>query len=175
MLNGISKKEFDPSGELTYAQAITLASRMHQLHYTEEISLKNHWFGRKWYKTYVNYAVENGLIDEAYKKYSRKEMNSAITRSELIELLYKVLPEDELKAINDIGDNEIPDVKDFSDGAKAIYAMYRAGILTGYVDTPGVTEHTFKGHESIKRSEAAVIAARMMEPTRRVEFSIIEK
>lgn len=172
LLNGISKKEFDPSGDLTMAQAITLAARMHQLQYAEEITLKNHWFGRKWYKTYVNYAVENELIDESFKKLSRKEMNAPITRGELIELLYKVLPEDRLKEINDIEINEIPDVKDFSDGAEAIYAMYRAGIITGYTDTPGVTDHTFKGHEIVSRSEAAVIAARMMETTRRVEFTI---
>lgn len=174
LLNGVSKSEFDPSGELTLAQAVTMAARMHQLHTTEDISLKNHWFGPKWYKTYVKYAVENDLVDEAVKKYSRKEMNTYITRGELVELLYKALPEEEYKAINNIADNAIPDVKSFSDSAEVIYTMYRAGILTGYVDTPGVTDHTFKGHESIKRSEAAVIAARMMESTRRVEFTIEE-
>lgn len=174
LLNGVSKSEFDPSGELTYAQAITLTARMHQLYHDEEISLKNHWFGPKWYKTYVKYAVENKLIDEGVKKYSRKEMNTYITRGELTELLYKALPEEEYEVINHIADNAIPDVKSFSDGAEIIYTLYRAGILTGYTDTPGVADHTFKGHESVKRSEAAVIAARMMEGTRRVEFTIEE-
>lgn len=174
LLNGVSKTEFEPSGELTLAQAITLTSRMHQLYETDEITLKNHWFGRKWYKTYVKYAVENELVDDAYKKYSRKEMNTPITRGELVELLYAALPEEEYEVINDIADNEIPDVKHFSDGAEAIYAMYRAGILTGYTDTPGVNDHTFKAHETVNRSEAAVIAARMMESTRRVEFTMEE-
>lgn len=175
LLDGVSKKEFDPSGDLTVAQAVTLAARIHQLYDTEEITLKNHWFGFKWYKTYVTYAVEHDLVDESYKKYSRKEMNAPITRGELTELLYKALPKEEFEAINEIADNEIPDVKLFSDGAEAIYAMYRAGILTGYTDTPGVTEHTFKAHEVPKRSEAAVIAARMMDATLRVEFSIEEE
>ena len=175
ILSGVTKTEFKPSSELTLAQAVAMAARMHQLYNEEEITLKNHWFGLKWYKTYVKYAVEHELVDESCKKLSRKEMNTPITRGEFIELLYKVLPEEEFKVINDIADNAIPDVKHFSDGADAIYAMYRAGIVTGYTDTPGVIDHTFKAHEPVKRSEAAVTAARMMESTCRVEFTVEEQ
>lgn len=172
LLNGVSKKEFEPNNELTVAQAITLTARMHQLHETEEITLKNQRFGRKWYKPYVKYALEEGLIAESYQSYSRKEMNAPVTRGELAEMMYRVLPREELEAINDIADNAIPDVKDFSDNAEAIYTLYRAGVLTGYTDTSGITEHTCKADQAPKRSEAAVIAARVMDSTRRVQFTI---
>ena len=172
LIDGISKKEFAPSDALTRGQAISIIARLHQLQEEQSITLKNHWFGPKWYKTYVSYAVENDLLDESYKKLSRKEMKASVTRGEFAELLYTVLPVSEDEVLNNIPDNAIPDVKAFSDHAEAIYALYRAGVLVGYTDTPGVKDHTFKAHETVIRSEAAVLTARMADASRRMEFTI---
>ena len=172
LIDGISKKEFAPSDALTRGQAISVIARLHQLQEEQSITLKNHWFGPKWYKTYVSYAVENDLLDESYKKLSRKEMKATVTRGEFAELLYTVLPVSEDEVLNNIPDNAIPDVKAFSDHAEAIYALYRAGVLVGYTDTPGVKDHTFKAHETVIRSEAAVLTARMADTSRRMEFTI---
>ena len=172
LIDGISKKEFAPSDALTRGQAISVIARLHQLQEEQSITLKNHWFGPKWYKTYVSYAVENDLLDESYKKLSRKEMKATVTRGEFAELLYTVLPVSEDEVLNNIPDNAIPDVKAFSDHAEAIYALYRAGVLVGYTDTPGVKDHTFKSHETVIRSEAAVLTARMADTSRRMEFTI---
>lgn len=172
LMGGISKKEFAPSDDLTVAQAISLAARLHQLLEEGKLTLKDHWFSRKWYKTYVKYAVEQQLIDESYAKLSRKEMNQGISRGEFADLLYTVLKTEDRQPLNEIAENQIPDVKSFSDHAEAVYALYRAGITMGYTDTPGVTDHTFKTHETPTRSEAAVLTARMSDPLRRVEFTI---
>lgn len=167
IIDGMEKTEFDPSGEVTVAQAITMAARMHQLQAEDEITLKNHWFPWKWYKSYVKYALKNELIDEKYGDYSRKEMNSPVTRGELVEIFCNILPVEEYEAINEIPENAIPDVSFTDRGASAIYTLYRAGILSGADD-----EYRFKADETVKRSEAAVIVARMMDDDFRVEFII---
>ena len=172
VMSGVSKKEFEPNSDLTVADAIATIARIHQLSETNEVTLKNHWFGPKWYKSYVKYAVENKLIGEEYKKYSRKEINASITRGDFAELLVKAVPEISSQAINTIPDNAIPDVKSFSEHADAIYALYRAGIMVGYTDTPGINKHTFKSDQSPKRSEVAVVVARVIDNSRRVEFTI---
>ena len=56
--------------------------------------------------------------------------------------------------------------------ADEIYAMYRAGILTGYTGTPPYAEHAFGADSNIRRSEVAVIVVRMMEADARVSFTI---
>ena len=50
---------------------------------------------------------------------------------------------------------------------KCLPKLYRVGILEGVDD-----DHYFLPDTNIKRSEIAVVAARMMNPEARVEFSI---
>jgi len=174
LMNGISRSSFEPNSDMTVAQAITLAARIHQLDKDDEITLKNHWFGRKWYKPYLKYALENRLIDQKYDDYSRKELNTPVTRIELIEILYPARQESAYTAINTIADNAIPDIPSTMKHANMVYAWYRAGILTGYTNTPGIDDYSLNPNETVKRSEAACIAARMMESDRRIEFIIAE-
>lgn len=171
IMSGTSGTKFSPGDALTKAEAIALTAKIHQLYNEDEITLKK-GFWLWWYRPYRKYAVEHDLIDESYDSMSRKKLNTPVTKGELAEMLYNTLPEEALEAINEIPDNSIPDVKNFSTRAKEIYTLYRAGILTGYLNTEGVQDYSFKAHESINRAETAVIAARMMEPDRRVEFTI---
>ncbi|MBS7227117.1 MAG: S-layer homology domain-containing protein, partial [Oscillospiraceae bacterium] len=53
-----------------------------------------------------------------------------------------------------------------------VYAFYRAGILTGYANTPGKTNGAFGPNDNIKRSEVATILIRMMDSGTRVYFTM---
>ena len=74
---------------------------------------------------------------------------------------------DAYKAINDVADNAIPDVKVTDAYADEIYDFYRAGILTGS-DGAG----TFNGKTTIKRSEVATILVRMYDDSMRQEITL---
>ncbi len=154
LINGVTATEFRPNETLTVAQAVKLASAYHEMNYTGDVTLENG--SGNWYSSYVDYAVENGIIDSKYASKSTAEMNKAIDRSEFVSIFVKAMDEGSLVGYNDVADNAIPDVKTDDENAEAIYKFYRAGILTGS-DGKG----TFNPTSSIKRSEVAAILSRM--------------
>ena len=125
---GTSSGAFDPEGNLTIAQAVTVAVRLHSIYTSGADS-----FGRTapWYKAYADYAKEKGIIAADYPDYSKKA-----TRAEFAAILAGALPEEALSGINNVEDNAIPDVAMGDANAEAIYFLYRAGIFAGN-DTKG--------------------------------------
>ena len=156
LINGVTATEFRPNETLTTAQAIKLAAAYHERSETGEVTLTNG--SGNWYSSYVDYAVENGIVESEYASMSAAEMNKPIERSEFVAIFAAAMGEDELKADNTVADNAIPDVQMDDENAEDIYAFYRAGILTGS-DTKG----TFNPHTPIKRSEVATILNRMFD------------
>ena len=73
----------------------------------------------------------------------------------------------DLRVINAVADNAIPDVKTGAAFAAEIYDFYRAGILTGS-DANG----TFHPADSIKRSEVAAILIRMYDSSARKSIAL---
>ncbi len=165
LVNGKSKTEYWPDANLSIAEAIKLAACMHQLYNDGKVSLVND--PAMWYMSYVNYALSNGIITGSYANYDAK-----ISRSEFVKIFHSSLPSSEYGDLNTISDNSIPDVKMTDAVSKEIYAFYRAGILTGYKETPGKVNGSFGALDNIKRSEVAVIVHRMFEKTERVEFTL---
>lgn len=161
LINGKTASTYDPDGSLTYAEAIKLASCMHQLYNTGSISLVNSSSGN-WYDSYVDYGLENGIISAALSDY-----NARISRSDFVAIFYNSMPEAQYAAKNTVADNAIPDVKSAATHAKEIYAFYRAGILVGS-DGAG----TFYPDSSIKRSEVAAVLTRMYESSSRKEITL---
>ena len=160
LINGRSSTVYAPDDNLSVAEAIKLAACMHQLYNTGSITLKND--STTWYKTYVDYALQNGIISKTYQNYEAK-----ITRSEFVLIFYSALPASEYTQINTVADSKIPDVKITDGNASQIYAFYRAGILTGS-DAKG----TFYPNSNIKRSEVAAILTRMFEKDARKSITL---
>ena len=163
LVNGMSPTTFEPQGQLMTSQCVKLAACMHQLWHEGRVTLQNAAEG-PWYQTYVDYARANGIIDVIW-------FDTVVNRDTFVGIFYRALPESAYAAINEIPDGGIPDVP--LDGslaqAPAIYAFYRAGILTGY---PG--DHRFwseDGDMSITRAEVATIMNRMFDSGARVRFS----
>ena len=118
-----------------------------------------------WYDSYVSYAVANGIIEKDYASYTAAQMNAAITRAEFVHIFHGA--ESTYKAINQVADNAIPDVKTGDAFASDIYEFYRAGILTGS-DAKG----TFHPASSIKRSEVSAILVHMFDTASRQSITL---
>ena len=116
----------------------------------------------KWYDTYVDYALKNGLIVKA--QYSASDMNRNITRAEICTLIAKALPEEYFPTINNI--KGIPDILRDEKNSDVYLALYNAGILLG--DTNG----KLNPESDIKRSEIAAIIGRVAIPENRVKGEI---
>lgn len=155
LMSGDPNGSFRPEGQVTLAEAVTVAARIHAL---AETGTENFVQGTPWYQVYVDYALQNGILAEALANYDK-----AATRLEFARLLSRALPDSDLPAINDVANGAIPDVAE----DEAVYKLYRAGILTGS-DIKG----TFLPESSIQRSEVAAIVTRMALPELRQSVNL---
>lgn len=153
LMKGAAPDLFNLEGNLTLAEAIVMADRIHEIYTTGQSTIAN---GDPWYQPYVDYAIDNGLIAAgAFADYTAKA-----TRAQMAQIFYNALPAAELPAINNI--STIPDVSPSASYAGAVTALYQAGVLTGS-DMFG----TFHPDNNIKRAEAAAILTRMALPAQR--------
>jgi len=131
---------------------------MRQKYDDGKVTLKN---GSPWYQTYVDYCKEKKIIKKDFS------FSENATRAGYMEIFANALPEEAFGEINKIPDGSILDVEDSATYAHYVYKLYRAGIVTG-VDA----DHNCNPEANIKRSEVAVIIARMMDKNDRVEFTM---
>ncbi|MDY3617630.1 trypsin-like peptidase domain-containing protein [Agathobaculum sp.] len=158
LINGRTASTFAPDGLLTLGEAVKLAACLNSMYETGSAAFEP---SKPWYQTYVDYALDAGVLAAPYADY-----NANATRAQFAALFAAALPEEALAAVNDVEDGAIPDVPQDSGYADAVYRLYRAGVLTGS-DARG----TFHPDSPIKRSEVAAIAARMADETRRKTVS----
>ncbi len=161
LINGKSTTTYAPNDNLTYAEAIKLAACMNQLYNEGAISLAS---GNPWYKPYVDYCIDEEIIDKEYN------YTENATRAGYMGIFAKALPDDGLKAINNVPDNSIPDVPSSRAYAAGVYKLYRAGILTGIDDA-----HNCNPLANITRAEVAAILTRMMDESKRVSITDMGK
>ncbi|MBQ4576226.1 MAG: S-layer homology domain-containing protein, partial [Firmicutes bacterium] len=161
LVNGRTETTYVPDGNITIAEAIKLASTMHQKYTAGAVTLTNGTDA--WYSTYVAYAVANGIIKDG--EYT--DMNAIATRAQFASIFAAALPAEALAAINAVEDGKIPDVKMADSYGAAVYKLYNAGILTGN-DAIG----TFAPMSNIKRSEVAAIVNRMMHVENRKNIAL---
>ena len=156
LMSGTSATEFSPASQVTAAQAITMAARLHKIYTTGNGDFAA---SSPWYKSYTDYAQSQKIISSA-----PSSPNMALTRQEFAAILANALPDNALPQVNQIADGVLPDV---SRSDTAIYKLYRAGILTGN-DSKG----TFLPNSSISRAEAAAILVRMADPNSRMLLTL---
>ena len=147
---------FEASGNLTVAQVITMAARLHSIYNTGSAHFEQ---GRVWYQVYVDYCVGAGII----KKGDFGDYNRNATRSEFVRVLSKAIPSFEFEAKNSV--RSIPDVSQSHKDSEAIFMFYKAGILAG-----SNSEHAFFPDSEITRAETAAIITRIIDKTLRLSF-----
>lgn len=161
LMKGNSATTFNPYGDVTIAEAITMATRIHSINATGAESFVQ---TETWYQVYLDYAYQNGIISYAYYN---SDVTQKATRAQFAEIFAAALPSENLYAINQIADNAVPDVSMSANYASSVYTLYRAGILTGS-DALG----SFNPQTYITRAEAATILSRMAESNNRIGFSL---
>ncbi len=163
LVKGTSESTYSPDNNITIAQSITLAARLHSIFNTGSESFVQ---GSPWYQVYVDYAVKNRIIGaNEYSNYDAKA-----TRAQFACILAMALPDSALQKINNITYDDIPDVTGKEYYAPYVCKLYNAGILTGS-DGYG----TFYPQNNIKRSEVAAIVTRMADPSLRKSVTLIPK
>lgn len=154
-----SGRTFSPSSNITIAETLALADRLHSIYHTGTDSFTE---GTPWYQVYVDYAIANGIISQGqYSNYTAKA-----TRAQFAIILAAAFPASALPAINDIRPGAIPDVPAGASYASVAYMLYNAGILSGR------SNGAFAPDTNIQRSEVATIVVRMADPSQRERFTL---
>ncbi len=149
LVQGKGDKKFDPSGNITVAEAITIAARVADTYYGDDTKFKT--TGTNWYDDYVDYAISKKIINKGdFLNY-----NKAATRAEMAYIFAHVLPSAEYDKINSV--TSLPDVKSSLRFYDEIMLLYNAGILSGN-DEKG----TFAPSTSITRAEVSAIIVRVV-------------
>ena len=161
LMTGSSETTFNPNGNLTVAEALVLACRLHSTYVGDGETFAAD--GGTWYQPYVDYAVASGIIAaNAYTDYT-----ATATRAQFAAILAAALPDEALPAINSV--TKLPDLDANATYAAAVLKLYNAGILTGS-DAAG----SFKPTSTIQRSEVATIVTRMADKSLRKTFTLSE-
>jgi len=161
LVKGSSETSFNPTGNITIAETITLACRIHSIYNNNNADFTQ---GNPWYQVYVDYAINNGIITSTmYSNYDAKA-----TRAQFAQILSKSLPTSAFTEINYVEDEIIWDIPANSNYYNDVYMLYRSGILTGN-DKYG----TFTPNANIQRSAVAAIVARIAVPDQRKSFTPI--
>ena len=158
-MKGSSATTFEPEGNMTVAEAITIASRVNDAYASKGTTFDQS--GANWYDCYVKYATENGIITaEQFDNYERN-----ITRAEMATVFAKAVPAEWLNAKNDV--KEIPDVPSTNAYFDELQLLYNAGVIMGNDDFG-----TFKPNNNIIRAEAAAIIGRVALPEQRLSKTL---
>lgn len=201
LMTGKPSTRFDPSGNLTAAEAIVIASRLHNTYYGNNVGFKA---ASPWYQSYVDYAKKNKIIERDYN------YGALVSRLDFALFISNALPDSALPKINDIKQNDIPDLYAGSPYNDAVAALVNSGVLgsgstsrlqllssamgSGVGTVPASKEQdaayrlyragilagsdrygTFNPESNIMRSEAAAILSRTVEPSLRKQITLVKK
>jgi hypothetical protein len=153
LMQGNDDGTFNPGGNVTIAQALAVACRVHVIYSGAETLVQ----GETWFEVYVAYAITNGMIKatDFAGDYGRPA-----TRAEMVYIFASAVPKEELPAVNTV--KSLPDVVKSTPYSAQIFMMYEAGVLTGNDDAG-----TFTPNANISRAQAAAIIARIILPAER--------
>lgn len=202
LMSGVSDTSFNPEGNLTFAEAIAIASRLHSLSVGNNASFT---VASPWYQPYVDYAFKNNIISAQY------DYNSPISRADFALFISNSLSDQSLEFINNITEVDIPDVSPAAPLDIAIAVLRNSDVLAvedafsvfslkmvfdaqmGESNTVKDTDNaiyrlyragivagndeygTYTPNENITRGAVAVIISRVVEPTQRLKISLTPK
>lgn len=162
LLQGTGDGCFSPRDNLTRAESVTLAVRVHA--WLRDQQPPEGGSGLAWFGPYETYAVEAGILSQPL---TTSQENGSVSRAQCMEDLYRAVPQGYLTEKNTIPDGAIPDVAMDQSFAPAVYAFYRAGVLEG-----SESNGAFLPQDSILRCEIAATLVRLMVPEARVTVSL---
>ena len=164
LVNGKSATKFDPKGNVTIAEVITMADKLHSYSTSGSLSPSIQMEAEPWYTLFVRYAETKQIISTG--EFSG-EYDRPATREELAHIFAHAIPDNGYQQINVV--TTLPDI-DFSNKYyNDVIKLYNAGIISGN-DYRG----TFTPKANITRAEAAAIASRLALPSTRVQLTFCQ-
>ncbi len=156
LMIGDTDGNFNPRDNITVAEAIALAARLHNIYSGGEAQFLQ---AGRWYSIYIDYAIKNGIISKDSELLT--DVKRPITREEMADVFVNALPGEALRPINTV--SSLPDVSESDRYGDAIFELYRAGVLTG-----NDSEGTYAPTSNIIRAEVAALVTRLVRPEERV-------
>lgn len=147
-VEGDTATTFNPEGNVTIAEAITLAVRLNYIYNSKE--LPKAAATDDWFTPFVNAAVKAGII----KNNQFTDYNVPAPRKQVAAIMVKALPNEFYTKINMF--TEVPDLEKKDATYSAVLKLYNAGIVAG-VDGA----YNFLPESPITRSEVAAIVNRL--------------
>lgn len=157
-----SETRFAPEGDMTVAEALTVAARLRSLYEygNSETGPRMYEGGETWYRPYVDYLQSLGVIGQEFDG----KCGAAATRAQMAHILANALPRSLFVPLN--GDivstayfsrEYITDVTAGTPFRQDILTLYEWGILSG-LDRTG----SFHPQETIPRCQAAAMVTRLV-------------
>lgn len=164
LINRKLSDTFDPKGNITIAEAITIAAKLNSYALFGNISPSIQMEADPWYTLFVVYAEAKQIISEDEFK---GEYTRAATRDELAHIFANTLPNNGYYQINVV--TKLPDIDASNPYYNDVVKLYNAGIISGN-DSLG----TFTPKANITRAEVASIASRLALPSTRVVLTFCQ-
>lgn len=164
LANGKGETKFDPQGNITIAEAITMAAKVHSYGTFGKLSPSIQMEADPWYTLFVRYAETQGIISEGE---FNGQYNQSATRDQLAHIFANVLPDNGYQQINVV--SKLPDIDSRNPYYNDVVKLYNAGIISGN-DYSG----TFTPKENISRAEASAIVSRLILPSTRVTLTFCQ-
>lgn len=122
LMGGVSETSFAPNSNLSVAEALAIACRLHSLYAGSEMSFPTE---NPWYQPYVDYAHKNKILPDgiAYT------FENPVTRADFALFIKNALPDNALPAINEFYFPDIPDVYSGSTMVEVISVLRGEGVL----------------------------------------------
>lgn len=164
LTEGAGEGKYAPDENVTLAELAVLSARIHAAYSGESVPAAQQ--GEVWYQPGVDYLKARGLFD------SRLDgaLTAPATRAQMAGFLAAALPEEWYDERNASAVNEgyalrrfITDVNDYTPFQQEILRLYRWGVVGG-ADASG----SFHPDDGLKRSEAAALIVRMIDPAARL-------
>ena len=152
IIQGNPDGTFNPNGNLSVAEALTLASRVNAIFFNRTEDLNSDSKSNvHWADGILNYAEKNGIVSEGYSD----NLDNVCTRVQMADMFAKSVPTDNFTEINSM------DLAPSQTVSEAIATLFKAGVLVG--DSSG-----FRENDSVTRAESAAIINRVVMPAQRV-------
>lgn len=164
LVNGKSATKFDPKGNVTIAEVITMADKLHSYSTSGSLSPSIQMEAEPWYTLFVRYAETMQIISTG--EFSG-EYDRPATREELAHIFAHAIPDNGYQQINVV--TKLPDIDSSNKYYNDVIKLYNAGIISGN-DYRG----TFTPKANITRAEAAAIASRLALPSTRVQLTFCQ-
>ena len=120
LMTGKDNDLFDVGGNLTVAEAVVIACRLHNTYYRNNATFD---VASPWYQPYVDYAKANGIIKRDYS------YTAPISRLDFAFFISNALPDAVMPKLNEVAQNDIPDLYAGSPCQDAVAALQGTGVL----------------------------------------------